>query len=579
MHLLNLFRILILCIAWCSISLAATSLPLPVERAFILETNLDQATHTLWVQWQITPGYYLYAKRMHININPAAEQTIQLPQGELKYINDHQEEVFLEKVSVPILLNKNASEFKLNIQYQGCSAEGFCYPPIHKDLNIDTNKNNISMQIGEKKPPAIIAWKWSGLLTDQNQINSVLQAEHFSILLLLFLGLGVLLAFTPCVFPMIPILTSLILNESQTKNKQQTLNAFLLTSSYVLGMALAYAAAGFIVATLGQSIQIYLQQPLVIIMTSLLFILLAGSLFGFYQLQLPQRLQQIIYGLNQQQSGGTYGGAFLMGIIATLIVSPCVTAPLVGVLMYIAQTGDQLLGATALFMMGLGMGLPLLLIGTSVGQFLPKSGPWLSSIKYLLGLIMMGMALWLMSRFFSATVNTILCGFLIAIAIGILLLPILNRLTMEKQWRTRLIVLFGLCSTLGIFSGTLYLPAQSNSLQFAVITQLKEVQQALILAKTKHQPILLDFYADWCESCIVMDKKVFNNRSVKEALSSYILLRVDLTQNTAHDRDLMKAYNVIAPPTILLFDVNGQEKVAHRIVGEMSAKQFLKALS
>ncbi|HEX4044362.1 MAG TPA: protein-disulfide reductase DsbD, partial [Gammaproteobacteria bacterium] len=380
--------------------------PLPADQAFVFSVYINPTLSAptkektiakeVMAEWQIAPGYYLYTKRIHIHFEPTMNADIQLPQGEVKYGQETgQYEVFSGIISVPILLSKTPSQLTMHVDYQGCSQAGFCYPPMQRSFLLNFTDNTITPLLSKTTDK-----EWSSLLTDQNGIVTVLQSQHFGIVLLIFAGLGLLLALTPCVLPMIPILTSIIVGHRSRKHadEKHIKRAFFLSLAYVLGTAVTYALAGVLAAFLGQSLQSWLQQPWVIGLMSGVFVLLALSLFGCYELALPSRWQTALLRLNQRQRGGHYLSVFLMGMLSTLIVSPCVTAPLVGVLMYIAQSGDPVLGGSALFAMGIGMGIPLLLVGVSAGKWLPKSGPWLEGVKKIFGLLMLGMAVWLAAR-------------------------------------------------------------------------------------------------------------------------------------------------------------------------------------
>ncbi len=413
----------------------------------------------------------------------------------------------------------------MSVDYQGCSEAGFCYPPIHKEFNVDVSAQTIKdiSALPDEKVSTGTDEKLTTLATDQNKVDTLLANASFGMLMLIFAGLGLLLAFTPCVLPMIPILTGIILGQRQPLT---TRKAFLLSLAYVMGAAITYSLAGVAAAMMGSSLQAWLQQPWVIVAVSILFVILALSLFGLFDIRLPRMWQHHITTVSRKQQGGTYPGAFIMGMVSTLIVSPCVTAPLVGVLMYIGQTGDILLGAAALFAMGMGMGIPLLLIGVSARKFLPKSGPWMVVVKQLFGVMMLVMAVWMFSR-----------------------IPSLDILHVERQTATE---------------GS-----------FVVVQNLKEVNQQLLLAQEQHKPVILDFYADWCESCVSMDKKVFGSPAVRAALSNFVLLRADLTANNQADDQILKNYAVIAPPTVLFFNNKGKEVNSRRIVGEVSPGEFL----
>ncbi len=359
-------------------------LPLPPEQAFALSVAVN-SSNEVTAKWNIAPGYYLYRQRLHIALIPNTGAEIVFPQGQMKSDSDHRRyEVYKGTLTIPILLQSEVSSLQLSIDYQGCSENGFCYPPTHKDISLTLTGRGGSQE-------TLLPHKTSlpTLLTDQNGVRNLFGAEHLSTILLIFLGLGLLLAFTPCILPMVPILTSIIVGHKETVSIKK---AFLLSLAYVLGSSITYAIAGVIAASMGNSLQAWLQQTWIIVAVSGLFVLLALSLLGFYEVRLPSRLQNRLTLFSSKQKGGTYLGVFTMGMISALIVSPCVTAPLVGVLMYIAQTGDVILGGSALFAMGIGMGIPLLLIGISAGKLLPKSGPWMEAMKKIFGALMLAMA-------------------------------------------------------------------------------------------------------------------------------------------------------------------------------------------
>jgi len=455
---------------------AAPATPLPADHAFAF--SLTTTPSGEWkAEWRIAPGYYLYRQHLHIKADPASllKSKIVLPVADKFYSGT---------LSIPLHIAEPA-QGRLIIDYQGCSQQGFCYPPVHKEIIL----------------PAA----------------SSLQAWHAAWALLLFVGLGLVLAFTPCVLPMVPILASIVVGHHAGTGRK----AFLLSLAYVSGMALTYAIAGIAAAWLGSTLQVWLQTPLVIILSSFIFVLLAFSLWGFYEVNLPKRWQKRFSAWNHRWTGGNYLSVFAMGMFSTLIVSPCVSAPLAGVLLYISQTGDLLWGASALFAIGVGMGIPLLLVGASMGRWLPKRGKWMEAIRKLFTFVMLGMAVWLMLRLFPEPMSTKI---------------------------------------------------------FTVVHDLPHLQQALIRAKSAHKPVLLDFYADWCESCVIMDKQVFAAPSVQSALLPFILLRADLSENTLAEQNMMQYFQVIAPPAILFFAATGAELKTYRIDGEVNSKELLARL-
>lgn len=552
--------------------------PLMADKAFDLSVVVDGA-NKVTAHWQIAKGYYLYRQKLHFTFEPKVIADIKLPQGEIKQdLNHGQYEAYSGSVSVPMVLHTPMDKVQIRIDYQGCSDKGFCYPPMHKTMTLDlaastaikTNTVNASVA------PAPVSIQ--SLLTDQNGVRALLGSQNVIVLLLIFAVLGILLAFTPCILPMIPILMSIIVGHKQPVS---TRKAFLLSSTYVLGSSLTYAIAGMIAAYMGHSLQASLQQPWIIAIVSGLFVLLSLSLFGVYDLRLPGKWQNRITSISRKQQGGTYVGVFIMGMVSTLIVSPCVTAPLVGVLMYIAESENIALGAGALFLMGLGMGIPLVVLGVSAGKWLPRRGPWMTGVQQIFGVLMMGMAFWLLSRIASVTTIMTFSAVLLfgaALFFGFYKPYHHGRILLNR----RIGLMMGLAGVLLI--AAMNMPVVMNSIAghsvtssqgFTIVRNIDELHHQLALAKASGKPVLLDFYADWCESCLVMDKKVFSSPDVATGLNQFVLLRADLSKNNAEDEALLKNYDVIAPPTVLFFNDFGQEVNSRRIVGELDAMEFM----
>jgi thiol:disulfide interchange protein DsbD len=544
--------------------------PLSPEKAFAFSVTVDDA-HKITAHWQLAQGYYLYRDKIHFVFEPAMTTDISLPKGEIKQdLNHGQYEVYIGNVSVPVILHTTLKQVRLTVDYQGCSEKGVCYPRMHQSITLNLPVVNHAAKTS-----------LTSLLTDQYGIRAMLGSQNMFVMLMIFAALGLLLAFTPCILPMIPILTSIIVGHKQPVS---TKKAFFLSSTYVLGASLTYAAAGMIAASMGSSLQASLQQPWIIAIVSGMFVLLSFSLFGFYDLRLPGKWQSRITSVSRKQEGGTYMGAFIMGVISTLIVSPCVTAPLVGVLMYIAETGNIALGGGALFMLGLGMGIPLIMLGVTAGKWLPRRGPWMKGVQIIFGLFMLAMAFWLLAR--VASFNTLM------IFSAVLLLGAAFYFGFYKpQHHGNIIVNRSLGMVMGLAGllviGTMNMPLVMNAivanseqhLAFIVVHSTEELNQQLSLAKAAGKPVLLDFYADWCESCVVMDKKVFSLPGVVKGLDKFVLIRADLSKNSEADEALLKTYDVVAPPTVLFFNNYGQEVNSHRIVGALNAAEFMTRIN
>lgn len=552
--------------------------PLDADQAFQMAVVVSGKQPV--IKFAIADGYYLYHDRLKIKIIPQQDSPIVYPNGSIKHDSKGQViKIYQGNISIPLPASAKDAE-QVVVDYQGCSFQGFCYPPMHETIALKVSQNHANKI---SSPPPIQQHTLKSLLTDQHGIQGVLQSQNYFVILLMFLGLGLLLAFTPCVLPMVPILTGIIVGQKAITTQK----AFLLSLTYVLGSALTYAIAGLVAALMGNSLQVLLQTPWVIMIVSLVFILLALSLFGLFELRLPSRMQTQMVNLSNSLSGGTYISVFGMGALSTLIVSPCVTAPLVGILLYIAQTGNMLLGAMALFAIGIGMGIPLLLIGTTAGKWLPKAGPWMEVIKKIFGIVMLMMAIWLLSRTMSVQMADILwkiCLLGMAFAIG----GYLPRFIGYQKFNRGIATIAGVCSAFMMLGSVLPNPIITSGIiqqhkaeadqPFHAVHSLTDFQTQLALAQSLHKQVILDFYADWCDSCVAMDKNVFAKPKVQQELSHYVLLRADLSANSAQDEALLKHFDVIAPPTILIFDDNGQELNDQRIVGEVDSKEFLTRL-
>jgi thiol:disulfide interchange protein DsbD len=577
---------LILCLVFSLGFAAEAEKPLNSDQAFVLTSYTDKQGNITF-QWHIAPGYFLYQNKFHFKLSPAGQikiGAITWPRSLIKNNDGMLIPIYSDSVTIAVpLKGVLRGPVTLTIGYQGCSRQGFCYAPIEKNLKLDLSVIKPSQNL---TPDVTITSAEKPFLSDQVMTEKIFAGHNVFFILLSFLGLGLLLAFTPCVLPMIPILSGIIVGHKKNIN---TVTAFSLSFSYVMGMAVTYAAAGILVASLGSSVQALFQQTWIIILFSVLFILLSFSLFGFYDLRMPAHWQKHTTHLSNRLKSGSYVGVFFMGCLSTLIVSPCVSAPLVGVLAYIAQTGDRFLGGMALLMMGLGMGIPLLLIGTSAGKWLPKAGHWMTIVKKLFGVLMLGVAIWMLSRIISGTLTLMLWSFLFVgtgVFLGLFCKEIVN------QGLLRIIgsclVVYGIILVVGAAFGNSDPLRPWNTWNISEVHDDKKdffitvktnaaLNDELKKAKEKGQPVILDFYATWCVSCVAMDHRIFNQLSVREILSTYAKIRVDITENNAEVRAILKRYHVIAPPTILFFDKQGRE-ASQRIIGEVNMAEFLNHL-
>ncbi|MDP2180339.1 MAG: protein-disulfide reductase DsbD [Methylicorpusculum sp.] len=568
---------------------------LPPDEAFPFFATVA-APDRLELTWQIADGYYLYREKFQLEIIDTEGVKLgvfELPHGKPKF-----DEAFGEvetlygelKLSIPLIRSSAAAQvIKLKAKFQGCADRGVCYPPMEKIAELNLPALTVTSVPAEAAKPG------NTPLSEQDSIVSAMQQDSFWLTLASFLGFGLLLAFTPCIFPMIPILSGIIVGQGHAIS---TKRAFLLSLSYVVASAATYTLFGVLAALFGSNLQATFQQPWIVGTFSAVFILLALSMFGFYQLELPKSLQAKIHDSSNQHRDGSLWGAAIMGSLSSLIVGPCVAAPLAGALIYIGQTGDAVLGGSALFAMGFGMGIPLLLVGASAGKLLPKAGRWLNSTKAVFGVIMLAMALWMLERIIAPSVAMFFWAILMIIpAIYLNAIDPLpeNAGGWQKLWKGTGVVMliYGVLLLIGLSAGN-HNPlkplenlniAQANAAtpaaqknMFQRIGSLQELEHQIDQANANNQVVMLDFYADWCISCKEMENYTFTDTAVRAQLSRFVLLQADVTQNSGADQALLKKFKLIGPPAILFFGPGQQEKTNHRIIGYQDAETFLKSL-
>jgi thiol:disulfide interchange protein DsbD len=548
------------------------------EQAFEFSASIKDG-NTLYVNWEIAPNYYLYREKIKLelrNANGVSLGDYSIPNGLPK--NDEafgKVEIFYEGLNFDVpLLRENSGEQTLTLvaSFQGCADRGVCYPPMTKEVTLNLPVAQTVSALPQE------------MESEQSQIVSVLTQGNFALTLMSFLGFGLLLAFTPCIFPMIPILSGIIVGQRGTQR------AFLLSLSYVVASSLMYTVFGVLAAIFGQNLQMAFQNPWVISVFSGVFVLLALSMFDFYTLGLPEKLTNKLYHSSHQHHEG-FAGAAMMGALSSLIVGPCVAPPLAGALIYIGQTGDVLLGGAALFMLGLGMGLPLLLLGVSAQKYLPKAGAWLNAIKKGFGVVMLGMAIWLFSRILPAPVTLLLWAiWLIMPAVYLNALDTLpeTKTAWQVFWKSIgvIMLIYGTLMLVGVSLGhTNPLKPLENTqenhvdagLVFDRISSIDALKKKLAQASQHHQRVMLDFYADWCISCKEMESQTFTDKKVKQALVNVVLLQVDVTNNTEADKALLAHFNLVGPPAILFFN-DKQEDKRRRVIGYQDATTFLTSL-
>ncbi|MEM5533638.1 protein-disulfide reductase DsbD [Pseudoalteromonas arctica] len=569
---------------------------LPVDQAFVFD--FDQQGSTLFVGWDIAPDYYLYKKKIEIIAKGANIQVGDSGSGEI--IEDEffgKTEVFFNTASVVSKLSNITEGAVVKVRYQGCAKAGLCYPPEVISIplsvisgaqikNVDQNSATDEAATAQStfaalNEPTTEPTTNSGDTEKELTFTEQLASQSLITNLLIFFAVGVGLAFTPCVFPMFPILSSLIAGQQNLSTKK----AFALSFVYIQGMAVTYAALGLVVAALGGQVQGYLQHPFVLISFSLLFVLLAMSMFGWYEIKLPSSMMSKLTQVSNNQKGGNYVGVFLMGVLSGLIASPCTTAPLSAALLFVAQSGDYLVGGLTLYVLSLGMGLPLLLLGTSGGKLLPKAGGWMEQVKTLFGFVMLVVPLILLERLVSADIILLMAGVL-ALATALYLHHWQSSQTQSKLktalwFAATLLVITGFTLTKNYFwpvqVQTVQVSSQNN--EFKQVADLAELKEAVAQANDEGRMVMVDLYADWCVACKEFEHYTFPDAKVQSEFSHYQLIQIDLTESDNKTIELMEEYTVFGLPSILFFNTQGQELSTQRVTGFLNAEDFAKHLA
>ncbi|MGY5366025.1 protein-disulfide reductase DsbD [Enterobacter oligotrophicus] len=550
-------RVLTLILLLCSTSVFAglfdapgRSNFIPADRAFVFDFQQNQ--HDLSLTWQVKEGYYLYRKQVSITPAKANVGALQMPAGEWHEDEFYgKSEIYRQRLSVPVTVVQAGKGATLTVTYQGCADAGFCYPPETKVVPLsEVNAAAVSPPLPEKKGE------------DRADLP-------FSALWALMIGIGI--AFTPCVLPMYPLISGIVLGGKQ---RLSTARALLLAFIYVQGMALTYTALGLVVAAAGLQFQAALQHPYVLIGLSAVFILLALSMFGLFTLQLPSSLQTRLTLLSNRQQGGSAGGVFAMGAIAGLICSPCTTAPLSAILLYIAQSGNMWLGGGTLYLYALGMGLPLILVTVFGNRLLPKSGPWMETVKTAFGFVILALPVFLLERIIGDVWGMRLWAMLGVAFFGWAFIVSLGA---KKPWMRLVQILMlaaALVSVRPLQDWAFGTPATQTQSHLS-FTQVKNVDELNIaLARANGKPVMLDLYADWCVACKEFEKYTFSDPQVQSALKETVLLQANVTANNVQDKALLKHLNVLGLPTILFFNERGEEQPMQRVTGFMDATAF-----
>jgi len=542
------------------------------EQAFQFSSKQASADK-IEVTYLIADGYYMYRERFKFEATGVKLGTPIFPAGVIHFDETFQKNVETYRksitIQIPIIsVEPNHAEWTLTSRGQGCSDQGLCYAPMDSKQKFDSG----GFVPGSKAPPL------SSVNDETDHLKTSLQSGRLIIIMPLFLLLGLGLAFTPCVLPMVPILSSIIVGEGAEVGRHR---GFVLSLSYALGMAIVYTALGVAAGLLGEGLAAALQNPWVLGFFGLLLVAMSLSMFNVYHLQVPLSLQNSLSHISSRQRHGKLVGVFVMGAISALIVGPCVAAPLASALLYISQTRNVLIGGAALFSMAMGMSVPLILVGLSAGTFLPKAGKWMESVKQLFGVMMLAMALWLVTPVLPAWLQMLGWSILL-VGYGWALTRHIG--TFPKSAAAILFVL-GLTELIGlatggrdVFSPVAHLIGKQgeNHVTFARIKSSQELNQALVQAKAQGKTVMLDFYADWCVSCKEMEKFTFTDQRINAQMSQMVLLQADVTANTDDDKELLKRFNLFGPPGMIFFDSQSNE--AGRVIGFENVDQFERSL-
>ena len=531
------------------------------DKAFPVTVSWLENKTQVQVNFLTAKGYYLYQEAFQFRLMQAdgASQTLTatLPKAEVKFDETFQKDMPIYRYPIEVVLTlpggaalaEKGQGIQIEVDLQGCADGGICYPPTTLKFNIAAPgvqvmplpDEEIQSASANSNQQQSVTDRFMGLWQQRDDVNAIgqfLKETPTTYLFIAFFVLGLALAFTPCVLPMLPILSSIVFGTQGSKPIKKS-RAAVLAAAYILGMALMYALAGVLMAALGSGAQQALQNPIVLSAFALLLLALAGSLFGFYNLQFPQSWQVYIDRIAGRQKGGSITGAFILGGISTLVASPCITAPLAGVLGFIAHTGSMSLGGGLLFVMALGMGLPLFFIAVEARMLIPTTGKWMIGLQRVLGIMLIMLAAWIVSPILLSNTN----------------------------------------SSSSNSGGLARSEKQLGDLKFKVIGTIEALQPFFEEAKRTGKPLLLDFYADWCISCKEMEIKTFANPAVAKKMQEYILVQADVTSNTAAHQALLKRYGLFGPPGILLFNPAGEEQTNQRVVGFMPPDRFLLRLN
>ncbi|MBI1675929.1 protein-disulfide reductase DsbD [Shewanella sp. DW31] len=564
---------------------------MPVDQAFAFDSK--QEGNQVKLNWVIADGYYMYRDKLKFSVNGAELGTVALPKGkphEDEYFG--KQEVYYTYVDIPVGLKQADENATLTVTFMGCAEGKLCYPPTKHEVVLKAIAANDGLIAGAESTttteqtstePSTADKANTQPITQQDTLSQMLSNDSLIWTLVIFFGLGVGLALTPCVFPMYPILSGIIVGQGQ---KLSTAKAFTLSMAYVQGMAITYSILGLVVASAGLKYQAALQHPAVLVVLAILFFVLSLSMFGLYDLKLPSSWQEKMNSVSNNQKGGNLVGVFLMGVISGLVASPCTTAPLSGALVYVAQTGDLLQGFLALYVLSMGMGLPLLIIGTSGGKLLPRAGAWMDIIKTIFGFLLIAVSIVMLGRIWTGVVSDVLWSLWGVSFTGYLMHQ--NKLS-EFNWKqtVRSVLL-----TLGLLASFSYgfqavmghFGFNNNSVGTAATTEevhgfkriksIEDLEQEIAAATAQGKPVMLDLYADWCVACKEFEAITFKDADVLARMNKIVLLQADVTKSDKVDVALLEKYNVLGLPTLLMFNEQGEQREDLRVTGFMGPKDF-----
>lgn len=572
---------------------------MPVDQAFAFD--FKQEGNQVKLNWVIADGYYMYRDKLKFSVNGAELGTVALPKGkphEDEYFGE--QEVYYTYVDIPVALKQADENATLTVTFMGCAEGKLCYPPTKRDVVLKAIAANDGLIAGAEASESTVAAKPASTesasnepntadkantqpITQQDTLSQMLSNDSLIWTLVIFFGLGVGLALTPCVFPMYPILSGIIVGQGQ---KLSTAKAFTLSMAYVQGMAITYSILGLVVASAGLKYQAALQHPAVLVVLAILFFVLSLSMFGLYDLKLPSSWQEKMNSVSNNQKGGNLVGVFLMGVISGLVASPCTTAPLSGALVYVAQTGDLLQGFLALYVLSMGMGLPLLIIGTSGGKLLPRAGAWMDIIKTIFGFLLIAVSIVMLGRIWTGVVSDVLWSLWGVSFTGYLMHQ--NKLSpfnWKQTVRSVLLTLALLASFSYGFQAVMgHLGFNHNPVGTAATTEeahgfkriksIKDLEQEIAAAAAQGKPVMLDLYADWCVACKEFEAITFKDVDVLARMNKIVLLQADVTKSDKVDVALLEKYNVLGLPTLLMFNEQGEQREDLRVTGFMGPKDF-----